>query len=164
MSFSNCWFTFMLFLFFCLSKMFFRIGYLTRNFVTCTIFYLYFSLHIYIRQESSQATRNSETESQTRYKFILSHNSLDEQTHWSTAAAQCQGCRFPLFNCSAILNCGFCLLIKCGCPSSNHHLHVHACILSHSVMSDSSQPHGLQPARLLSSWDFTFSQQEQRKG
>ena len=163
MSFSNCLFTFMLFLFFCLSKMFFRIGYLTRNFVTCTIFYLYFSLHIYIRQESSQATRNSETESQTRYKFILSHNSLDEQTHWSTAAAQCQGCRFPLFNCSAILNCGFCLLIKCGCPSSNHHLHVHACILSHSVMSD-LQPHGLQPARLLSSWDFTFSQQEQRKG
>ena len=28
------------------------------------------------------------------------------------------------------------------------------CVLSYSVVSDSLQPHGLQPARLLSPWDF----------
>ena len=29
------------------------------------------------------------------------------------------------------------------------------CVLSHSVMSNSLQPHGLQPARLLCLWGFS---------
>ena len=72
--------------------------------------------------------------------FILSHNSLDGQNHWYTAAAQYQGYRYPLFNCSAILNCGFHLLLQCGCSGSNYHFYFHACILSHSVMFDSATP------------------------
>ena len=35
-----------------------------------------------------------------------------------------------------------------ACPSS-----APSTVLSHSVVSDSSQPHGLQPARLLCLWD-----------
>ena len=29
------------------------------------------------------------------------------------------------------------------------------CVLSHSVVSDSSRPHGLRPTRLLRPWDFS---------
>ena len=36
------------------------------------------------------------------------------------------------------------------------------CVLSHSVVSDSLQPHGLQPARLLCPW--RFSRQEHWSG
>ena len=36
------------------------------------------------------------------------------------------------------------------------------CVLSHSIMSDSLQPHGLQPARLLCPW--RFSRQEYWSG
>ena len=32
---------------------------------------------------------------------------------------------------------------------------VHVCMFSHSVVSDSLQHHGLQPARLLCPWDFS---------
>ena len=31
----------------------------------------------------------------------------------------------------------------------------YSCVLSRSVVSDSLQPHGLQPARLLCPWNFT---------
>ena len=34
------------------------------------------------------------------------------------------------------------------------HWHVCVCVWSRSVVSDSSQPHGLQPTRLLRPWDF----------
>ena len=34
------------------------------------------------------------------------------------------------------------------------HIHGHTCTLSHSVMSDSLLPHGLQPARLPCPWGF----------
>ena len=32
--------------------------------------------------------------------------------------------------------------------------HMHACIISHSVMSNSLAPHGLQPARILCPWAY----------
>ena len=30
------------------------------------------------------------------------------------------------------------------------------CVLSHSVVSDSLRPHGLEPTRLLYPWDFSY--------
>jgi len=37
---------------------------------------------------------------------------------------------------------------------TTHHF-IGFCVLSHSVMSDSLQPHGLQPTRLLCPWGFS---------
>ena len=47
---------------------------------------------------------------------------------------------------------------ECGCIIMYITIHIYVipvcCVLSHSVVSDSLWPHGLQPARLLSSWGF----------
>src|SRR5574337_991167 len=37
---------------------------------------------------------------------------------------------------------------------AHSHAGILACLLSHSVVSDSPRPHGLQPTRLLCPWDF----------
>ena len=46
-------------------------------------------------------------------------------------------------------------LLSCVCVCVCARAHTRgACTLSHSVASDSLQPHGLQPARLLCPWNF----------
>ena len=41
------------------------------------------------------------------------------------------------------------------CTHTHTHTHTHRyCLFSHSVMSDSLRPYGLQPIRLLCPWDF----------
>ena len=60
--------------------------------------------------------------------------------------AQTYSCQFPDENHS---------IASSWLQAKFYSLARHVCVLSHPVVSDSLQPHGLQPARLLCPWGFS---------
>ena len=68
---------------------------------------------------------------------LLGLHSLVLQRYWNTPNETNEECIFYIIHCQLLI-----LALVC------------VCLISCSVMSDSLQPHGLQPTRLLCLWNF----------
>ena len=68
---------------------------------------------------------------------LLGLYSLVLQRYWNTPNETNEKCIFYIIHCQILI-----LVLVC------------VCLISCSVMSDSLQPHGLQPTRLLCLWNF----------